>query len=78
MDEALWHADDHKYLIRRALELMRTDFADATWQACWELTVGGRKAAEVGQMLGMTEASVYAAKCRVIRRLREEMQGLIE
>jgi RNA polymerase sigma-70 factor (ECF subfamily) len=77
-EEALWEADDRKYLIRRALELMRSDFAETTWQACWELTVGGRTAAEVGRMLGMTEGSVYAAKSRVIRRLREEMQGLID
>lgn len=78
IEEAFWHAEDRKYLVRRALELMRGDFAAMTWQACWELTVGGRTAAEVGRMLGMTEASVYAAKCRVLRRLREEMQGLID
>lgn len=77
-EEPHWPSDDRQFLVRRALELMRSDFAPATWQACWELTVGDRPAAEVGRMLDMTEGAVYAAKCRVLRRLRQELEGLIE
>jgi len=66
------------FLVRRALELMKRDFEPTTWQACWEHTVSGRSAAEVGRQLGMSEGAVYVAKSRVLRRLREQMQGLLD
>lgn len=65
-------------LVRRALELMKVDFEPATWQACWEHTVSGRSAADVGRQLGLSEGAVYVAKSRVLRRLREELQGLLD
>jgi RNA polymerase sigma-70 factor (ECF subfamily) len=77
-DEPFWQTEYRKYLARRALELMRKDFSEPVWQACWDMTVDGRSAADVSRTLGMSEASVYAAKSRVLRRLREEMQGLLD
>jgi RNA polymerase sigma-70 factor (ECF subfamily) len=62
----------------RALELMQSEFEPSTWQACWEHVVSGRPAAEVGAALGMSEGAVYVAKCRVLKRLREELQGLLD
>jgi RNA polymerase sigma-70 factor (ECF subfamily) len=65
-------------LANRALELMRAEFTPTTWQACWEHVVSGRTAAEVGAELGISEGAVYVAKCRVLKRLREELEGLLE
>ena len=62
----------------RALRLMQTEFTPTTWKACWETVVQGRPAAEVAQELGITENAVYLAKCRVLRRLRQELAGLVE
>ena len=76
--DSYWELDFRRELARRALELMRTDFEPATWQACWELVANGKSAAEVARSLDMTENAVYIAKCRVIRRLRQELQGLLE
>lgn len=76
--EAFWEAEYHAELARRALKLMQTEFAPATWQACWETVVQGRPTPEVARELGITENAVYVAKCRVIRRLREELSGLVE
>lgn len=64
----------HRFLVGRALELMRTDFEAATWKACWETTVHGRPAADVAAELNMTPAAVYTATSRVLRRLREELR----
>jgi RNA polymerase sigma-70 factor (ECF subfamily) len=66
------------YLVGRALKIMRTDFEPPTWKACWECVVNGRPAAEVAGELGMSTAAVYIARSRVLRRLREELQGMIE
>jgi RNA polymerase sigma-70 factor, ECF subfamily len=65
-------------LVGRALELMKTEFQPATWRACWAVVVEGRPAAEVGAELGMSVDAVYTAKSRVLRRLRSELDGLLE
>ncbi len=57
---------------------MHTDFQPSTWKACWELIVAGRPAAEIAAELGLSENAVYLAKARVLRRLRQELAGLLE
>jgi RNA polymerase sigma-70 factor (ECF subfamily) len=64
-------------LYRRALELVRGEFEDRTWQAFWLAGVEQRPAADVAAELGMTEAAVRKAKSRVLRRLKEEAGDLI-
>ncbi len=70
-------SDEHG-LLHRALELIRPDFEERTWRAFWGVTVEGRPAAEVGADLGMAANAVHQARFRVLRRLREEMAGLVE
>jgi len=65
-------------LVKRALELMRTDFQEPTWRAFWHTTVEGRPAADVAKELGLSTNAVYLAKSRVLRRLREEFEGLLD
>lgn len=65
-------------LVRRALDLMRSDFEPATWQACWQVAAEGRAAAEVARELGLSVAAVYAANYRVLRRLRRDLAGFLD
>src|SRR5262249_17465517 len=65
-------------LYRRALELVRRDFEEPTWQAFWRIVVDGQAPAAVAADLQTTLNAVYLAKGRVLRRLREEFQDLIE
>ncbi len=67
-----------QYVVRRALELIQADFQPTTWKACWEVVVAGRSAADVAAELGASVDVVYAAKSRVLRRLREELAGLLD
>jgi RNA polymerase sigma-70 factor (ECF subfamily) len=60
------------------LELMRNEFEEPTWRACFECTVNDRPAAEVARELGLSVNAVYVAKSRVLRRLRQELDGLWE
>jgi RNA polymerase sigma-70 factor, ECF subfamily len=76
--EALWEADYRQHLVRRALEVMQREFQPATWQACWAMVVDGRPAAEVAVELGLSPGAVRSAKFRVLTRLREELQGLLD
>ena len=61
----------------RALELIRGDFADHTWQAFWRTAVNNQTPAEVAPALGMSKVAVRQAKARVLRRLKEEVGDLI-
>jgi RNA polymerase sigma-70 factor (ECF subfamily) len=76
--EALWESEYQQSVVGRALELMQTEFQPATWKACWEVVVSGRPAAEVATELGLSIASVYTAKSRVLRRLRQELAGMLD
>jgi RNA polymerase sigma-70 factor (ECF subfamily) len=60
-EDALW---------RRALELVRAEFEDRTWQAFWRVAVDEQRPADVADELGMTIPAVYQAKSRVLRRVR--------
>jgi RNA polymerase sigma-70 factor (ECF subfamily) len=76
--EACWEAEYQQHLASQALRLMRTDFEETTWKACWETCAAGRNAADVAAELGLSIGAVYAAKFRVLNRLRREMQGLLD
>jgi RNA polymerase sigma-70 factor (ECF subfamily) len=71
-------AEYREVLLRRALELMQREFHPATWRACWEQVVQGRPAAEVARELGLSVNAVYVARSRVLRRLREYLDHLLD
>jgi RNA polymerase sigma-70 factor (ECF subfamily) len=71
-------AEYRSHLAGRALALMQAEFQPPTWRACWEVVVEGRPAAEVAAELGLSVNAVYLAKGRVLRRLREELDGLFD
>src|SRR5579875_211233 len=63
-------------LVHRALELIRGDFSDQTWTAFVRTTLQDESCQEVASALGMTANAVRQARFRVIRRLRQELDGL--
>jgi RNA polymerase sigma-70 factor (ECF subfamily) len=75
-DSSLSEADESS-LIHRALQLIRAEFEERTWRAFWQTTIEERWPADVAEELGVTPSAVYTAKSRVLRRLREELDGLV-
>ncbi len=71
-------AEYRKVLVCRGLELIRPEFNETTWLAFHEHVEGGRGAAEVAAQLNLRVGTVYAAKSRVLHRLRQELDGLID
>jgi RNA polymerase sigma-70 factor (ECF subfamily) len=67
-----------RQLVRRGLELIRSDFNDTTWAGFAGLVVEGRSVAEVAAALGISTNAVHMARYRVLKRLREELAGLLE
>jgi RNA polymerase sigma-70 factor (ECF subfamily) len=71
-------AEDLTGLYHRALELVRGEFEERTWQAFWRAAVEGHAPADIAIDLGMTPAAVRKAKSRVLLRLRQEIGDLID
>jgi RNA polymerase sigma-70 factor (ECF subfamily) len=64
-------------LYQRALELVRSEFEERTWNAFWRVAVEGQNVSDIAADLGVTPAAVRKAKSRVLHRLREEIGDLI-
>jgi RNA polymerase sigma-70 factor (ECF subfamily) len=76
---AAWEETEYQqHLTMRALQLMQADFEPTTWKACWEHVVCDRPAADVARELHISVNAVYLAKGRVLRRLRQELEGMLE
>ena len=65
-------------LRRRALELVRDQVEERTWQAFWLTAMEGQSPLDVGASLGVSPNAVRMAKSRVLRRLKEQFGELIQ
>jgi RNA polymerase sigma-70 factor (ECF subfamily) len=65
-------------LHRRALDLVRAEFEERTWQMFWLTFIEERAPVDVAAGLGVTPAAVRKAKSRVLHRLKEEFMDLIQ
>jgi RNA polymerase sigma-70 factor (ECF subfamily) len=63
-------------VLQRAIEAIRGEFHERTWQAFWSVVVEGRRAADVAAELAMQPGTVRVCKSRVLSRLRRELGDL--
>jgi RNA polymerase sigma-70 factor (ECF subfamily) len=71
-------AEELDGLRRRALELVRGEFEERTWQFFWQTVVEGRSPVDIAADAGVSAAAVRMAKSRVLHRLKEEFGDLIQ
>lgn len=69
-----WESDYRRRLFEWAVEQIRADYSESTWQAFWGTSIDGKGAAEVARMLGLSVAAVYMAKSRVLARVKEVLR----
>jgi RNA polymerase sigma-70 factor (ECF subfamily) len=62
--------------LHRAVELVRAEFEEKTWQAFWRTAIDGRSPADVGAELAMSSGAVRVAKFRVLKRLHDVIGDL--
>ena len=74
----LAEAEYRRLLVRQALELIRADFNDTTWTAFTRVMMGGGSAADVAAELNLSVNAVYLARHRVLARLPQELDGLLD
>ncbi len=74
----IWDRDHDQYVLRQLLTLAEPHFESATWSAFCRVALDGAKPELVAEELGISRNAVVIAKCRVLNRLRQESDGLIE
>src|SRR4051812_90823 len=72
-----WDREHDEYLAARALRAVEGDFTPATWQAFRRQVFARRTAADAAAELGLSVNAALLAKSRVLKRLREELRGLV-
>jgi RNA polymerase sigma factor (sigma-70 family) len=86
-DDVAMNSDEHSafeeeefrtYLLRQVVPTLRGNFQESTWQAFWRHVVDGHSVADVAQELGLSVASVYKAKLRVLEHLHRELPDLVD
>ena len=70
----LWEREFRRTLFEWAVDRIRCDFEDTTWQAFWQTSVDDRETADVAEELGLSVGAVYIARSRVLARLRKEIE----
>jgi RNA polymerase sigma-70 factor (ECF subfamily) len=76
--DADWTANFHARVLHVALERIRPNFEPATWQAFERVWLENRPAPETARELNLPVATVYVAKSRVLKHLREEILALAD
>jgi RNA polymerase sigma-70 factor (ECF subfamily) len=73
-----WDEEHDRYVLHCLLDLVQQEFEPLTLQAFRRLALDGASGAEAAQELGLSVAAVYVAKSRVLARIRQEAEGLID
>jgi RNA polymerase sigma factor (sigma-70 family) len=74
----MWDREHDQHVIRRLLELIAPEFEPGTWKAFYGLVMEGKDTAQVAAELGITANAARIAKSRIMRRFRQEVEGLID
>jgi RNA polymerase sigma-70 factor (ECF subfamily) len=73
-----WDEEHDRYVLHCLLDQVEAEFEPVTLQAFRRLAVDGVSGEEASQQLGLSVAAVYVAKSRVLARIRQEAEGLID
>lgn len=72
----VWELEYQRRLASLAMERVKKEFQETTWQAFWLTAVEGNSAADVSKKIGMSTGAIYVAKSRVLARLKEEVESM--
>jgi len=74
----LWNQEHDRYLFRRLFEVIEGEYEAQTVAIFRRVVVDGEKPPLVADEFGVSIASVYAAKSRLLARLRKEIARFME
>ena len=74
----VWDEEHDRHVTQQLMQHIKPDFEPTTWRAFQRLALDGSPAATVAAELGISVNAVFIAKSRVLARLRQEAEGLID
>jgi RNA polymerase sigma-70 factor (ECF subfamily) len=74
----LWDREHDQHVAAALIQRVQGDFTPATWEAFRRHVMEGEQAVEVAKALDLTLNSVLLAKSRVLKRVRQELVGLVD
>ncbi len=74
----IWNREHDQHVLKQLLTIVAPQFEAKTWEAFCKTTFDGLKPDAVAAELGISLNAVFIAKSRVMSRLRQESDGLIE
>lgn len=74
----LWNRQHDRHVVRQLLALSEPQFAPSTWKAFFRVAIDGERPDVVATELGISLNAVFIAKSRVLSKLRQEAEGLVE
>jgi RNA polymerase sigma-70 factor (ECF subfamily) len=74
----LWGQQHDRHVLEALMEQVRPEFTAPTWQAFCRVALDGATPRAVAAELGLSVNAVLIAKSRVLTRLRQEAQGLVD
>ena len=74
----IWNRQHDRLVVRQLLALAEPYFSPNTWQAFYQVALKGKRADVVAKELEISVNAVFIAKSRVLNRLRQEADGLVE
>jgi len=74
----LWDREHDEYVAAVLIKRVQDNFTPVTWEAFRRHVTKGEPAVEVAKALDLSLNSVLLAKSRVLKRLRQELAGLVD
>ena len=76
--ETTWDLSYHRSLFATAMQGLKREFRPKTGEALCRFVLEHRPAAEISAETGVSVWTIYAAKSRLLARLRDELKGLLD
>lgn len=73
-----WDREHDLHVTHRLLQILRPEFQSDTWLAFQYVSLEHRSASEAAEALNISVNAVYVAKSRVLKRLRQEADGILD
>ena len=70
--------DERRYLIRRAYQLIESEFSQLQQTAFRQYVLEEQPPEQVAQKLGISPGTVYGIKSKILSRLRQELHQILE
>lgn len=74
----LWNQQHDRHVLKRLLEIVRSQFSAKTWDIFTRVAMHGEKADLVARETEVSLNAVFIAKSRVLSQLRAESAGLVD